>query len=70
MLASDSHSGQTRLATAWQALDAHYQGMATRHMRELFAEDPQRFAGASASITQKTAQSYTSPCVIPRTRAC
>ncbi|MCG6935352.1 MAG: glucose-6-phosphate isomerase [Proteobacteria bacterium] len=27
----------------WQALSAHYQEISPRHMRDLFAEDPQRF---------------------------
>lgn len=29
--------------SAWQALQAHHQEIADRHMRDLFAEDPQRF---------------------------
>src|SRR2546423_10052628 len=28
---------------AWQALAAHYDELAPRHMRDLFKEDPQRF---------------------------
>jgi glucose-6-phosphate isomerase len=27
---------------AWQALDAHYQNLRTHHLRDLFAQDPQR----------------------------
>ncbi len=30
-------------SAAWQALAAHYDEMAPRHMRDLFKEDPQRF---------------------------
>lgn len=30
-------------STAWQALANHYQAMADVHMRDLFADDPQRF---------------------------
>ncbi len=37
-----SPRGLTR-SPAWQALAAHYGELAPRHMRELFAEDPQRF---------------------------
>ena len=33
---------------AWQALAAHYDEMAPRHMRDLFKEDPQRFDKFSA----------------------
>jgi glucose-6-phosphate isomerase len=28
---------------AWKALEAHYQQVANLHMRDLFAQDPQRF---------------------------
>ena len=31
-----------RQRPAWQALEAHYEGVRSRHLRELFAEDPQR----------------------------
>lgn len=44
MLASDSQSGKVPLSSAWQALETHYQAIAPLHMRELFANDPQRFA--------------------------
>ena len=30
-------------SSAWKALEAHYQEVSSRHMRELFAQDPQRF---------------------------
>jgi glucose-6-phosphate isomerase len=33
----------TARSAAWQALARHQQGLARRHMRELFAEDPGRF---------------------------
>ena len=38
---------------AWQALTAHYEAMHTRHLRDLFAEDPQRgsrFAAEAAGL--------------------
>jgi glucose-6-phosphate isomerase len=35
---------------AWQALVAHYDEMAPRHMRDLFKEDPQRFEKFSVSF--------------------
>lgn len=35
---------------AWQALVAHYDEMAPRHMRDLFKEDPQRFEKFSISF--------------------
>jgi glucose-6-phosphate isomerase len=31
-----------RQRPAWKALEAHYEGVRNRHLRELFAEDPQR----------------------------
>ena len=30
-------------STAWTALEAHYDEMKSKHMRDLFAEDPSRF---------------------------
>jgi glucose-6-phosphate isomerase len=31
-----------RQRPAWQALEAHYEKIRDRHLRDLFAEDPQR----------------------------
>ena len=42
-------SGLTELS-AWQALQAHAATMGGRHLRELFAEDPQRFAKLSLHL--------------------
>ena len=50
MLASDSQTGQAGLSSAWQALSAHYQAIAPLHMRDMFAEDPQRFSRFSISF--------------------
>ena len=35
---------------AWQDLQAHYQSLASAHMRDLFAEDPQRFEKFSLQV--------------------
>ena len=35
---------------AWQALQAHHQSLADVHMRELFAQDPQRFSRFSMQL--------------------
>ncbi|MFY8045552.1 MAG: hypothetical protein ACOVOS_03225 [Chitinophagaceae bacterium] len=35
---------------AWKKLEAHYQQMKTVHLRELFAQDPDRFTSFSNCI--------------------
>jgi glucose-6-phosphate isomerase len=40
---------QEQLDNAWQQLAAHAEEMRGRHLRELFAEDPQRFTRFSLS---------------------
>ena len=37
-------------SAAWKALDSHQRGMASAHMRELFAEDPERFSKFSLRL--------------------
>src|SRR5262249_4518659 len=44
-MVATSETARTRPADrlgAWQALDAHYEGMRNRHLRDLFARDPAR----------------------------
>ena len=71
-----SSSRQTERA-AWRALEAHHAAVSTRHLRELFAADPQRGERLSArsvrrliSTTRRTASPTRrcSCCVQPRRR--
>jgi glucose-6-phosphate isomerase len=40
----------TTQAKAWQKLEAHYQEIAPKHLRELFAQDPERFNNFSLQL--------------------
>jgi len=37
-------------SSAWQALKAHFEQVRTKHMRDLFAEDPDRFTRFSITL--------------------
>ena len=42
---------------AWSSLQAHYDEMKTKHMRDLFAEDPKRFEKFSKQFGRYAARS-------------
>ncbi|MEM9920521.1 MAG: glucose-6-phosphate isomerase [Bacteroidota bacterium] len=53
--------------TAWQSLQAHYEAMSDRHMRDLFAKDPLRFERFSLQFEEQLFLDYSKNIVTEET---